>query len=188
MERRHPYPDQAAVILAVLLITSLTYAQEDRKVQTKSLSLVLRLKSESSKVCLGAFVPLELEIANHTDVDLEIRQLDLWRHFSFDYVDQDGLKKSIHYGLWPGTTTEYERQKAGIHPLRAKNVHSTTHRFPLSDGRFFRQPIKYTLKVYYAANPENRSVFRLEAASNSVDFETYDCNSKVQGVINELNR
>ena len=157
------------VFLAFILAMSGTiHAQEDARLGSPVRPIGLNLSAESARVCLGSFVPLELKMTNHSEREIKISKLDVWRNFSFEYVGADGSKESVGYLIWPGTTAEYERLQNEIRVLKPHDTYTTTFKFSVGNQRFFQTPNKYLLKAYY----------NQEAGSNAVSFETYDCNSK----------
>jgi hypothetical protein len=160
---------QGIVFLTCALALSITgQAQEIAQLRPEARPISLKLSTESAKVCLGSFVPLELKITNHSDHEIKVSNLDVWRDFSFEYVASDGSKKTVGYGIVPGRIEDYIRRRDNIFSLKPDATYTTNYRFPLGDRRYFEDSSKYTLRSYYNG----------VAISNVVSFETYDCNSK----------
>ena len=161
------------VLLTLSVILSITaHAQESALPNAEGRKITLKLSAEVTKVCLGSFVPLKLLVTNHTESEIKLSKLDVWRYFSFEYV-ADGSKKDVGYLIVPGRTEDYNRLRDEIVSLKPGATYTSGYKFPLADNRFFEDPRKYTLTSYLYYNAFNNI-----AGSNSVTFETYDCNSK----------
>lgn len=159
---------RVALLICALALSGSVQAQDKAQTQPGVRAINLKLSSESARVCLGSFVPLNLDLTNQTGQEIKIRKLDVWRDFSFKYAASDGSSKNIGYGIVPGRVEDYDRLRNDVFTLNPQATYTTTFKFPLTDHRFFEVPGTYTLRSYY----DNM------AASNIVRFETYDCNSK----------
>ena len=141
-----------------LLLGVAAQAQTNSIAQKELPPLDLKLTTTSMMLCLGAELPLNLELANRGTDPIKLDRFDIWNSFQYGYFGE----RDAGRGGGQGSGCDHCRADS-IFLLRDRPYESS-FRFPLNTD-FFKDAGKYSINLTIEG-----------VASNKVEFELYNCN------------
>src|SRR5262245_45164968 len=119
--------------------------------------LDIKITAASMMICLGADLPLNMEVTNRGVEQIKVSKFEMWSHFQYGYFGKNGGRGG---GEGRGC---FDCDQDDVVLERDKSYESS-YKFPLTN-EFFKDPGKYSFKLTIEG-----------VSSNEVEFELYNCN------------
>ncbi len=147
------------LLVCFLAFMGLALAQDRSEPQPEK-PVELKVSTTAMMLCLGASMPMEMELTNRSGQEFKVDKVDLWNSFSYGHSRDDGS------GRGGGQATGCSHCRGEYIVLVPEQKHVSTFNFALASD-FFKDPGNYTIKLNYK-----------QVSSNELHFELYDCNPK----------
>ena len=152
-------PKSIRLLVCILAFAGIALAQ-DISGPGKVEQVELRLSSTKIMLCLGASLPLEMELINRSDQEIKIDKVDLWNSFSYRRLSKGNL------GMGGGQESGCSHCGGNFIFLPPGKIHESKFNFDLISD-VFEEPGEYKIKLNYK-----------QVSSNELHFELYDCNPR----------